>query len=181
MQKALLFLIFLTGSLAVFAQEESYKSVIKLNPPGIGFSSGIITYERIIGTNSSFEIGPAVDPPLNIDWQPTDHFSLGVFVGYRYYISKELVAPEGLYISPGLSYIRGTAKVDYGLGKEVTKTSSYQVQAVAGYQWIIKQRFTLDANAGARYRKHTYKGGIYVSPIHSGVFPSIGLGLGFIF
>jgi hypothetical protein len=142
MRKELAFIIgYLAISISIYGQDQPYKNVLKLNLPGIYVRSGVITYERVIRNKRSFEVGLAFEAP------GSEYVSggIGFFSAYRFYLSKSLVAPAGFYISPGLVYIYGGTNGSY-----VRKTSAIQLQGVAGYQWLIKQHFTLDVNAGVR-------------------------------
>ena len=176
MRKEILFFLCFISGLSAFAQEP-IRNVVKLNPTAIFFNSGILTYERVVAHNMSFEFGPAVE-----QYDRGKH-SIGIFAAYRFYTANDRPALERFYVAPGISYVRsnaGNILRRYGPLDDVAPFNSLQMQAVAGYQLPLSQHLALDANAGIRYLKRYYKGDGFRS-FYSRMFPSVSLGVGYRF
>lgn len=147
--------------------KKDYKNIIRWNVTPmavVGPKSIVLGYERIVKPWQSFSInlGYLEKAPLeNADGIPLeifDHSNKGGFdisLDYRFYFKKrnKYKAPDGLYWGPYTSYISiwQDASVDLLDNNAVVNTvhfnarfSMFNLGAQLGYQFVIKERFTID-------------------------------------
>ena len=76
---------------------------------------------------------------------------------YKFFLSRDLSAPEGFYAGPHFSYATATI-VNKDDEADKVKASKININAVLGYQLITEGGFTLDIYTGLGYRikKWTY-------------------------
>jgi hypothetical protein len=179
MKKLLIAASMLISVSATFAQEGSPQNVIKVNPLGIFFGNASLAYERALGEKSSFVIAPSFG---FLKLSGFKYSSFGIGAEYRKYLSKTRNAPAGLYVAPGVGYTGGSVKVDDGNSDKVTY-NSFTLKAVLGHQWIWDSGFVLDLNGGIQYFSFSYdnKNGAFSGLAASGVFPALGLSIGYAF
>lgn len=148
MRKFFVLMTALTLSVAVIGQEsdravispENGKNIIKINPLGVLFGSFSMSYERLITPNSSLQFNANYG---NINLFDIKIGTYGAGVDYRLYFSKNRIAPEGFYFSPGVSY--ATLSIDD------VSISAFELRGVAGYQWIWDSGFQLELFIGPNY------------------------------
>lgn len=180
--------VFLTAvAVFSFVGATAQEQVIKANPLAILGGSDLVSYERKLGDKSSIVIGAGIG---GFKIGEAKYSSVGGELQYRYYFDEAL---KGWYAGGQAGYISG--KVDLGdyttfdsnfnlvTEKAETNYGSFQLGAMAGYQWIWDSGFSLDLNAGISYTNFSYKdeGGAFSTLKASGVLPNFGFGLGYAF
>lgn len=180
MKKFLIAACMLISFSAAIAQEGAPQNVIKVNPLGIFFGSASLGYERAIGPKSSFVIAPSFG---FLKFSGFKYSSFGIGAEYRQYLSKGKSAPAGLYVAPGVGYTGGSVKVDDGSGSDKTNYSSFTLKGVLGHQWVWDSGFVLDLNGGIQYFSFSYdeKNGAFSGAKANGIFPALGLAIGYAF
>ena len=165
-----LFTIFII-SMSANAQEK----VIKLNPVGLLFGTGKITFENVSSASNSTEVSLTYSSlDLGIFGKST---GIGGATKYKFYLSKEKIAPKGLYLAPEISYNNTKYKsgnVDFGL-------SVYGGGLLFGHQWILfgdDNGLAIDLNFGAGYYFVDIKGPATYS---DGILPKGNLSFGYAF
>jgi hypothetical protein len=172
----LISLSFLFLASPVFAQdkgaETDYRFTIKTNPLsalGGPFWFAVIPltgeykvlFEAAVSEKSSFQIGAGYIGPsvlLNLDDLSNDESEEGTISGiktngfrvqgmYRFFISRDLSAPEGFYVGPHVSYATAQLKNKADETKYV-KGTKLNINGVFGYQLITSGGFTLDIFTG---------------------------------
>ena len=173
---AFLFLFSITSG---FSQGDK-KNILKLNPLGIIFGSGSFSYERAIGSKSSFEINSSFGI---YKYQGIKYTSFGLGADYRFYLSKSKIAPKGFHVGPGAGLVFGNAKLNPIYGELDDAITGYIVNATFGHQWIFKNNFSIDIAGGAQYVKYNFKDkeGIFFGEAYSGVLPALIFSLGYAF
>jgi hypothetical protein len=169
-------LAFLFLASPVFAQgtggEKDYKFTIKTNPLsalGGPFWFAIVPltgeykvlFEAAVSEKSSVQIGVGYIGPsvlLNLDDLTNSETGEGTISGirtsgfrvqgmYRFFISRDLSAPEGFYVGPHISY--ATAQLtNKGDETKYVKGTKLNINGVFGYQLITSGGFTLDIFTG---------------------------------
>jgi len=141
------------------------KNVIRYNltPNLMGFSSAIFGYERVVKSHQSFSINAGYlsigkSNKENGDYKLTSTKSSSGFsiaADYRFYLKKENKnpAPSGIYLAPyllhyNLNLSTGIKSLtDNSTSQEViidSRIRIYNVGLELGYQFNIKNRFTID-------------------------------------
>jgi len=143
-----------------------YKNVIRYNltPNILGFSSAIFGYERVVNSHQSFSINAGYlsigksGKKDNEDYKLSSTKSRSGFsiaADYRFYLKKENKnqAPSGVYLAPYI--VHYTLQLSTGLKSlhdnstnlETIIESKININSIGlelGYQFIIKNRFTID-------------------------------------
>ena len=178
MKKVLLIAVFIIcGLWSVNAQE----NVVKVNPIAVLGGTDLVSYERVIGDQSSAVISGAIG---GFKFGGVDYSSFGVGAQYRYYFSEVL---KGWYGAGDAAFQSGDVEVEdlFGSSSSSSKTdfSAFRVGAKAGYQWIWNSDFSLDLNFGIAYSSFNYDDNDDNSSFSilkaSGVLPTFGFGLGY--
>jgi len=80
-------------------------------------------------------------------------------VWYKFFISRDLQAPEGFYIGPHFSYATASIKNKDNENDKITGTKMH-INGVIGYQMITSGGFTLDIFTGMGFvsRKYSVSG-----------------------
>ena len=100
-----------------------------------------------------------------------DVTAAGIGAGYRYYITAgKTDVPSGFWLTP-------QASVAFGKSDNTTITS-FSVGAEIGYQWVMKNGFTVDLGIGPNY---ALIAGDNTLETTSGVVPSLTLAIGYAF
>ncbi|GAB3926052.1 hypothetical protein [Larkinella terrae] len=134
MKKALLLLAFCLVINAVRAQDK----IIKYAPlVSVG-------YEKVLNDKNSFYVGATIYPLPTVGIT-----ALGVKGEYRFYglLNKEKKAPAGFWVAPTalLWYVRFNDFIEDDLNAGV---GIVQLGGIAGYQFIIKNKFTIEPCLG---------------------------------
>jgi len=168
MKKLILSFVFIAFAFGINAQS----NVIKTNPLGLAFGNFNATYERVLGTSSSFLIkGQYMYKLLGADVSLA-----GAGLGYRYYFTHaKKPVPGGFYINPQASFSIG--KITNDLDEEYSATT-IGFGAEIGYQWLWESGFVLDLGIGPMYT--IAKGGGSENEL-KGIFPSATLAIGYAF
>ena len=172
----LMSLAFLFLASPVFGQnngeKNDYRFTIKTNPLsalGGPFWFTIIPltgeykvlFEAAVSEKSSVQIGAGYIGPsvlLNLDDLANDEAEPGTISGirtigfrgqgmYRFFISRDLSAPEGFYVGPHISYATAQLINKADETKKV-KGTKLNINGVFGYQLITSGGFTLDIFTG---------------------------------
>lgn len=158
-------------TLASSVESEGPKNTITANPLALMFGFFNFEYERAASSRLSWFVGPSywsLSTSLGSESASVSAYGLGG--GLRYFLSG--TAPEGFFVSPGISLAYATT--DFGTGADAF---GYEVSAIGGYTWIFGGVFDLSLGLGAAYREmEVQAGGSTVG--HAGVIPSGRLALG---
>lgn len=157
-----------------FAQD--YEHSIKINPLGAIFGAANLAYEKTLSENTSVLIAPSFGMLKLSGFKYTTY---GLGAEYRFYISKNHVAPEGMYVAPGAGFSFGQAK--YEDDHDKTKTTGFNIKGVLGYQWIWESGFTLDLNGGIQYTSFSFRDDEFDAIPFSGILPALGVSIGYSF
>jgi len=161
--------------------EKDYRFTIKTNPlSALGGPFWLVImpltgeykvlFEAAVAEKSSIQFGVGYIGPsvlLNLDDLSDDEGEEGEISGvrtsgfrvqgmYKYFISRDLSAPEGFYVGPHVSY--ATAQI-----KNKTEESNYikgtkiNINGVFGYQLITSGGFTLDIYTGMGFVSRKYE------------------------
>ncbi|TFG42529.1 MAG: DUF3575 domain-containing protein [Bacteroidia bacterium] len=152
--------------------EEGYRFTIKTNPLsalGGPFWFAIVPltgeykvfFEAAVSEKSSVQVGAGYIGPsllLNLDDLSSSESETGEITGiktngfrvqgmYRYFISRDLSAPEGFYVGPHVSY--ATAQIKNKADETTSvKGTKLNINGLFGYQLITSGGFTLDIYTG---------------------------------
>lgn len=149
--------------------EKDYKFTIKTNPlSALGGPFWLVIvpltgeykvlFEAKVSEKSSLQIGAGFIGPsvlLNLDdLSSTEGEISGIKTSgfrvqgmYKFFVSRDLSAPEGFYIGPHLSYATATLK-NKADANESLKGTKLNINGVFGYQMITSGGFTLDIFMG---------------------------------
>jgi hypothetical protein len=117
-----------------------------------------VLFETVVSEKSSLQIGVSYIGPsvlLNLDDLSNEEGEIsGIktsgFRGqgmYKFFISRDLPAPEGFYLGPHISYATATLK-NKSNTEESLKGTKLNINGVFGYQLITSGGFTLDIFTG---------------------------------
>ncbi|HOS72533.1 MAG TPA: hypothetical protein PLZ75_08820 [Bacteroidales bacterium] len=184
---AILAVAFLLLASPLFSQQSSderdFKFTIKTNPlSALGGPFWIVVvpvtgeykalFEAAVSKKSSVQIGLGYIGPsilLNLDDLTSDGEGSeieGIKTSgfrsqgwYKYFLSRDLSAPEGFYIGPHISYASANIKNKRNTSEYVSATK-LNINGVFGYQLITSGGFTLDIFTGLGFvsRKWEVKG-----------------------
>ncbi len=182
----LLFLLLFAASPAYsqdVAPEKEYNFTIKTNPlSALGGPFWVVVvpvtgefkvlFEAAVSEKSSVQLGAGYLGPsilLNLDDLTSDEED-GEISGlktngyrvqgmYRFYISRDLQAPEGFYVGPHVSYAAAKIASKDNADDNIQATK-LNLNAVFGYQLITSGGFTLDIYTGMGFvsRKWEFSG-----------------------
>lgn len=149
--------------------EKEYRFTIKTNPlAALGGPFWVVVipvtgeykvlFEAAVAEKSSVQLGVSYIGPsilLNLDELTGDEGEISGlktsgFRGqgmFRYFVSRDLPAPEGFYLGPHVSYATATIKSKDNAEDNI-KASKVNLNAVIGYQLITSGGFTLDIFTG---------------------------------
>ncbi|MBW6500732.1 MAG: hypothetical protein K0B05_04990 [Bacteroidales bacterium] len=149
--------------------EKVYKYTIKTNPlAALGGPFWVVVipvtgeykvlFEAAVAEKSSVQLGVSYIGPsilLNLDELTSEEGEISGlktsgFRGqgmFRYFVSRDLPAPEGFYLGPHVSYATATIKSKDNAEDNI-KASKVNLNAVVGYQLITSGGFTLDIFTG---------------------------------
>jgi len=161
--------------------ETDYRFVIKTNPLsalGGPFWLAIIPltgeykvlFEAAVAEKSSIQVGAGYIGPsvlLNLDELSSDEGETGGIEGvktsgfrvqgmYKFYISRDLAAPEGFYIGPHVSYATAQIKSKTDESDKISATK-LNINGVFGYQLITSGGFSLDIFTGMGFVSRKYE------------------------
>ena len=149
----ILFLLFavLLGFLATtksFAQENN----IKLNMLSPLIRVFNVSYERKVADDASLQVGIGLLDNNSI-FSDTQIKGVSITPEYRFYLSESHESLDGFYVAPFLRYQNYTATDDDIINGEL-KLTRYGLGVIAGYQWIFKERVSLDVFGGTSYNNN---------------------------
>ena len=170
--------------LALFAMPntQAQENVVKVNPLGLLFGAAQLSYERVIGDNSSVELSLSyltLKGTLGTSTDETTVNSFGVEGKYKLYLSSSYDAPRGWYTAPVLNYSKAKFELDPFSGE----TTAIGAGLLGGYQWVFggnDSGFALDLNFGAQYLSVKTSGDLTNINLQ-GVLPRLGLSIGYAF
>lgn len=174
MKKILLLLFGFIISVNLNAQNDTeIKNSIRIN--GLGLFAGFyeFQYERVISEKGSIKIGFGTGTLRNVSGSDADKdfedaFGTNSFnnnnehivegftmnVDYRYFFSH-LETPKGLYVSPGVQYLKLNDKYTYTNSDNQPSTlidndfSIFNIRGLFGYQFIIAKSIIFNPYFGA--------------------------------
>ncbi|WP_176829738.1 DUF3575 domain-containing protein [Tenacibaculum sp. MAR_2009_124] len=170
--------LFMIAMIAVGFTAYAQKNVVKANPLGLAFGVADLSYERVIGDNTSFEVGLSyAGAEVTSNNEVISTSAIGGEGKFKFYFSSEENAPRGWYAAPFVNYSTSSAKSSEG---QDVGFSTFSGGALAGYQWVFggdDSGFALDLNFGAQYVSASATGGTTVSI--DGFLPRLGVSLGY--
>jgi hypothetical protein len=168
----LFLMVLVISTLQTAAQNEvqDYKFTLKTNPLAVLNGPinilGVIPitgeykilFETKVSPKSSIQIGAGYLGPsalLNLDRLAGEDSEISGIktsgfrgqAGYRYFLSRDLSAPEGFYVGPHVSYAAAKIVNKDDPGDEVAATK-LNISIFTGYQLITSGGFTLDVFMG---------------------------------
>ncbi|NJL14704.1 MAG: DUF3575 domain-containing protein [Microscillaceae bacterium] len=124
------------------------KNLIKINLMSPVLSSLSMSYERVLNTNTSFQMSFFVqDQRFSFSDETLKGF--GFTPEVRIYLSERKQAPGGFFVAPFLSYRQYQHEYKYYDGFSIIERSgkadyqAYGVGVIVGAQWIFKKQFLL--------------------------------------
>jgi hypothetical protein len=182
---AVLFMVFLEGFSQDTIPKRDYKNTVRINltsPMLFGERFIALGYERTIKDNQSFSvnIGRFTLPELSrvnteeidvLESRNVKETGFHIVGDYRFYLQKENrhKAPRGIYIGPYATYNYLNREVQWPIQGETSvnniefnlKLNNAIIGFQLGYQFIFKERFTLDlVLAGPGYGWYKLKTGL---------------------
>lgn len=134
----------------IFAQAKR-GNAIKINPLSLLFRTTNISYERRVNSNQSFQTGIMISGIRLGDYQ---YSGLGFSPAYRFYVSGNSHAFNGIYISPFFSYqkfkIKDINTANYG------SFSSLGGGTLFGWEKSFDSGFVLDFFIGPFYKAASF-------------------------
>ncbi len=149
--------------------QEDFRFTVKTNPlAALGGPFWVVIvpvtgeykvfFETVVTQKTSFQLGLSYLGPsvlLNLDeLTSTDNNISGVKTSgfriqgmYKFFLSRDLNAPEGFYVAPHLSYASASI-VNKDNTAEKLKGTKLNVNGIFGYQLITSGGFTLDLFMG---------------------------------
>lgn len=166
MKKLILTFAFVVLAVGLKAQD----NIIKTNPLGLAFGNFNATYERVLGSSSSFLIrGQYMYKLFGLEVNLP-----GGGLGFRYYFTHaNKPVPSGFNINPQISYLSGSTTED----DEKYSATVFGFGAELGYQWVWESGFVLDLGIGPMYYSSKSEGEEKLG----GIGPSVTLAIGFAF
>jgi hypothetical protein len=174
-----------------------YRNSLKVNPLSFFSSTFQMSYERLIGTDKSINIS------AGLTYKDSEEKSVNGYKGefqFRYFILQRETPRvcRKLYFAPFIfdQYTEVTDRNYYyyypypGYDDNYSyNVNSVGVGIVMGVNWVFAKRFVLDAFVGggvrtsnepARSKEYYYEDGL-MDYGYKGIFPRVGLDLGFTF
>lgn len=157
--------------LASSVESEGPKNTITANPFLLLFGAFNFEYERAVSPRLSWYVAPSYwSYSVSAGSGEASSSAYGLGGGLRYFLTG--TAPEGFFVSPGVSLAYATT--DFGTGADAF---GYDISAVGGYTWIFGGVFDLSLGLGVAYREMEVKaGGMEIG--QSGIVPTGRLALG---
>jgi hypothetical protein len=178
--KKILTLIVLALSVYANAQD----NVVKVNPLALLGGSDLVSYERVVSDNSSVILGVGFS---QFKFGDLKYSSAGAELQYRYYFREVL---SGWYAGGQAGYSNGKAAIDTSYSdsfyaqniEESIKFNSLKIGIKGGHQWVWDSGFSLDLNLGVAHNTFNYSENTDPELFQvSGVFPNLGVALGYSF
>jgi len=164
--KKVLILLLLLVSIVGFGQD----NIVKISLPGISYGDYSLSYERVLTQRNTINASVGFMAPKYGFFHPDSSFTLGggirfnkfktgfhASVDYRFYVGKK-EAPVGLYVAPYLRYFKYSLLLNDDIKQDLfnvnTSFSSIGAGFQLGYQWLIKDKVSIDfefIGLGAEY------------------------------
>ncbi|GAB4398211.1 MAG: hypothetical protein OHK0053_16380 [Microscillaceae bacterium] len=132
------------------------KNLIKINLMSPVLSSLSMGYERVLNTNTSFQMSFFVqDQRFSFSDETLKGF--GFTPEVRIYLSERKQAPGGFFVAPFLSYRQYQHEYKYYDGFSLIERSgkadyqAYGVGVIVGAQWIFKKTISIDVWGGSGF------------------------------
>ncbi|TXK21364.1 DUF3575 domain-containing protein [Pontibacter qinzhouensis] len=155
MKKVFLILFAIAAIASGTAQAQT--NVFKVNVFSPIVRTGSVFYERSISEDKSAQLGLFY---TGFSIEGTSFKGFGVTPEFRKYLSKSKEAPEGFYLAPFLRYqsFKLTADKVEMEGTEGKATyNTFGGGLLIGNQWVLGDRFVIDAFFGPSYNKGNIK------------------------
>lgn len=171
MNRFLLSIAILSATLRL-AQAQEVTKIVKYSP------SLNVGYEKVLQEKRSVYVGASLFSAAGLS-------AVGVKGEYRFYLSNSKQAPKGFFVAPTalLWYVNSRVLDDafnsLGAGEKSVSGAYVQVGGIAGHQWIIKNKFSIEPCFGLSVG--TNLGGEPLGGIFSGmVLPLVALRVGYV-
>jgi len=164
---AILFSAFICLTNLANAQDVQRKNIIKINFLSPFVSTGSLFYERVIGSNTSIQLGLAYTGAkigIGVDDASAKTSINGFYITpeFRYYASKK-GAPKGFFLAPYLRYQNFTMKANvksFPTSQTIESKatfSSFGGGIILGGQWLFNDRISLEVFGGPGYNAGNVK------------------------
>lgn len=168
-------LLAISGS-ALAQEGESAKPfrTVTVNPLALAFGSFSAEFEQATASRGmSFFVGPSYYSTSSSGLIDLSTTSYGLTGGVRFFLGGR--APEGFYLSPGVSLGYGIAE---GGGEEAT-SATWSLDGQAGYTWLFNDVFDLSLGLGLSYMSYELNlPGTLGSIGYQGIAPNARLAVG---
>lgn len=199
MRKFNLVILLSFSYLFVVAQDQisepaAYRNSIKINPISFFTSTFQLSYERLVGKDKSLNFS------AGLTYKDSDNESVSGYRGefqFRYFVLQRETnrASRKLYFAPFVfdQYADVINRNYYNYLNQIQEEYRYKVNSfgagvVIGVNWTFARRFVLDAFVGGGVRtsnmdnnSNFYLNNGLMSYGYKGIFPRVGLDLGFTF
>lgn len=149
--KKLIIAAFLIPLLLSPNDTRAQSQVIKLNFLSLVIKTLNVSYEKVLDTNNSMQLGVYFTGASSGD---TDFTGFGITPEYRFYLS-ETEAPNGVYVAPFLRYSSLTVENEVTISKATL--SSFTGGLVIGRHWIFNEKVSFDVFLGPKYSSSSIK------------------------
>jgi hypothetical protein len=150
--KKLLLIVSIFASAATFAQQNSHRHAVKINPLSLFLMTGNASYEHAIGQNQSVQLGMFYS---GVSFGGLKYSGIGITPEYRFYFGGRKTAMNGVYAAPFARYQNFTLQ-----DKETTQKTSFTSfggGATIGWERAWDSGFLLDLFIGPAYNKGKFK------------------------
>ncbi|WP_187263401.1 DUF3575 domain-containing protein [Pontibacter beigongshangensis] len=158
MKKVFIILFAIAAIASGAAQAQT--NVFKVNVISPVVRTGSVFYERSLAEDKSAQLG-FFYTGFSVD--ETSFRGFGITPEFRKYLSKSKKAPQGFYAAPFLRFqsFKLTSGEDLTESEEVTEGkatySTFGGGLLIGNQWILADRFVIDAFFGPSYNRGNLK------------------------
>lgn len=170
--KKLIIAAFLVPLLLSPKDTRAQNQVIKINFLSLVIKTLNVSYEKVLDTNNSMQLGVYFTGASNDN---TDFTGFGITPEYRFYLS-ETEAPNGVYVAPFLRYSSFTIEDNISISKATL--TSFTGGLVIGRQWIFKEKISFDVFLGPKYSNSSLKLKSGTDTFSTGAFDGFGLRFG---
>lgn len=164
--------VFLVSFLFSSKEIKAQNAVLKINFLSLVVKTFNVSFEKIIDTDNSFQLGVFYTGASISD---TDLTGIGITPEYRFYLS-DTDAPDGVYVAPYLRYSSFDLENKFTVSKATL--SSFGGGLVIGRQWLFKEKITFDIFLGPTYSTSTLKLKSGFDSFDVGSFDGFGIRIG---
>jgi hypothetical protein len=165
--------------------ESTPQNVLKINPLSLFTLTTNVSYERVINSQMSGQLGFFYTFP-SVTIANTQFRGFGITPEFRYYFAA-IEAPKGFYVASFLRYQRFTLTYDNPESSQYNGEAIFRatgVGATVGGQWLFGNGFTVDAFFGLAANSFNIRTDVpglsdkIKIPIAGAVTPRLGITIG---